>query len=65
MPQLVFAALIGAGFYAGYRYASRQLGKDKRSAEAAAERTSRDAANAPRDLGNLERDPVTGVYRPG
>jgi len=61
MPQILAAALIGAGVYAGYRFARARLSKtDKGVGEAA-----KTAASAqPRDLGTLEADPATGVYRP-
>ncbi len=67
MPQ-VFALLIaGAGIYAGYKWVSRVIagaqatarGKDAELREAMAK-----GGPAPKDLGKLERDPSTGVYRP-
>lgn len=60
MPQLVGLVLIGAGLYAGYRalvrVASTMAGE--------LEPEVRPNAVAVRDLGALEYDPVTGVYRP-
>ncbi|WP_072394930.1 hypothetical protein [Hyphomicrobium sp. CS1GBMeth3] len=67
MPH-VFALLIaGAGLYAGYRWLSRTLADAQRTA-VKREAELRDAmarrGGAPKDLGTLEYDPETGVYRP-
>ena len=67
MPQLFALALLGAGAVAGYRWLSRQLDAAKSAAERA-EAELRKAADAatgqPKDLGALELDVATGVYRP-
>jgi len=65
VPQLVVLALLGAGVYAGYRLlqrASRQIAAELRKAS----EELREAAPAPveRDLGSLEYDAKSGVYRP-
>lgn len=67
MPQLIALALIGAGAVAGYRWFSRQM-EAAREAAARAEAEVRGAAaatsGAPKDLGRLELDAATGVYKP-
>ena len=64
MPQLVVVALLGAGLYAGYRLVMRtkDLVADLRRAETEASRGSAGALE--KDMGPLELDPTTGVYRP-
>jgi hypothetical protein len=67
MPQLVLIAALGVGVIAGYRWL-------KRASEAAAEemaRATRDRETAAarvrtgeKDMGQLEYDAATGVYRP-
>jgi len=65
MPQLMIAAVLGAGVYAGARLvvrAARKLADDARRAQ---EDLMRQASGAvEKNLGNLEYDPATGVYRP-
>jgi len=66
VPQLVVLAMVGAGLYVGYRWLSRS------AREIAAEvRRAEDElrARAPggaieKDMGRLEYDPASGVYRP-
>jgi len=63
MPQLIIVALMGAGFYAAYRWmkqASETIAAELRRAEAELRRGGR----IEKDLGRLEYDPATGVYRP-
>ena len=65
MPQLIIAALVGAGFYAAYRWMkqmSEAIAADLSRAEA--ERRQRPGGRIEKDLGRLEYDPATGVYRP-
>ena len=65
MPQLVILALLGAGAYAGYRLlarAARELAAEKQRAQE--ELRQRAAARPKRDLGWLEYDAESGVYRP-
>jgi hypothetical protein len=69
MPQLLGLALIGAGVIAGYRAyrfaADRVREEMERRARAEAEAAARDHQSGPlKDLGALELDPQTGVYRP-
>lgn len=68
MPQ-VFALLIaGAGIYAGLKWISRAVADAQRTARlkeaALREAMARREGGAPKDLGTLEFDPATGVYRP-
>ncbi|MDX2203555.1 MAG: hypothetical protein NW223_12460 [Hyphomicrobiaceae bacterium] len=61
MPQLMVAALLGAGLYAGYRFVARMAEEARR----AQEELVRQATGAvEKNLGTLEYDPVAGVYRP-
>ena len=66
MPQLIIVAVIGAGFYAAYRW-MRQLSDALTSELTRAEEELRHRAAGGRiekDLGSLEYDPAAGVYRP-
>lgn len=68
MPQVFALMLAGAGLYAGYKWVSRLLaeaeeGARKREADLR-DAVARRGREAPKDLGTLERDPQTGVYRP-
>ena len=62
MPQVIALALLGAGVYAGYRWlarAARDLGAEMQRTE------QREApGRIEKNLGALEYDPATGVYRP-
>lgn len=65
MPPLIVALLLGAGTYAGYRTARRFLVRasaDRHDAEVSPGESG--AAIGEKDLGTLQYDPVTGVYRP-
>ena len=65
MPQLVVLALLGAGAFAGYRLiqrASREIAAELRRARE--ELRGGTPAPTERDLGRLEYDAKTGVYRP-
>jgi hypothetical protein len=65
MPQLAILALVGAGVYAGYRWlvhATREIAAEARRAED--ELRARAAGPAIQDMGALEYDPASGVYRP-
>jgi hypothetical protein len=57
MPQLIALALIGAGAMAGYRWVAKQVDAARQAAE---QRQS----EGPRDLGQLECDEVSQVYKP-
>jgi hypothetical protein len=66
VPQVIALALLGAGLYAGYRWyarASRQIIAQMKRAE---DELQRRAAGQPveKDLGMLEYDPASGVYKP-
>ena len=63
MPQVVALALLGGALYAGFRWLARAAGavaEDVRRAEEALK------AKRPieKDLGTLEYDAASGVYRP-
>lgn len=64
MPQLVVLALVGAGLYAGYRlfaHTSERLAAEiKRTEDELRQRTH----VAVKEMGKLEYDPASGVYRP-
>ena len=66
MPQLIVIALIGAGFYAAYRWmrqASETITAELNGAEDELRRRAA-GGRIEKDLGRLEYDPATGVYRP-
>jgi type II secretory pathway component PulJ len=63
VPQFVVLALVGAGLYAGYRWLSQtaqEITADVRRREDELRRR----AVLEKDMGALEYDPATGVYRP-
>lgn len=73
MPQLMALLLVGASAYVGYRTVKERIGRsrqrrDEREPNSASAR--KDAGEAgpsggePKNLGSLELDPATGVYRP-
>lgn len=66
MPQLAVLALLGAGLYAGYRWyertAQRIASEIRRTEDELRRRAMGDAIE--KDLGALEYDPASGVYRP-
>lgn len=64
MPQLVVLAAIGAGLYAGSRILSYIAGHVHGHPDAEPARERSTAAVVTKDLGQLEFDPSTGVYRP-
>ncbi len=66
MPQLVVLALVGAGLYAGYRWFSRTSKEVAAEFERARNELRRKATGriVEKDLGALEYDPASGVYRP-
>lgn len=65
MPQLFALALIGAGFYAGYRLVVRtkELLADLERGEDEVRRPAPGSA-LEKDMGPLEFDSTSGVYRP-
>ena len=65
MPQVIALALLGAGLYAGYRWLSRTTGEIAAQMQRAEEELGQRAAGRiEKNLGALEYDPATGVYRP-
>ena len=65
VPQIFVLALVGAGLYAGYRWltqATNEITADVRTAEEELRR--RTAGALEKDMGTLEYDPASGVYRP-
>ncbi|MGD9804588.1 MAG: hypothetical protein AB7E81_09300 [Hyphomicrobiaceae bacterium] len=66
MPPLIAAMLVGAGAYAGVKAFQRILASWS-EIEAAARQPAAQATPSSvvvKDLGALEFDPATGVYRP-
>jgi hypothetical protein len=67
MPQVIVLVVAGAGLYAGYKWISRVLSDTQESlrrAESEVLRREAAARGGPKDLGTLEYDPQSGVYRP-
>ena len=65
MPQVIALALLGAGLYVGYLWFARtagEIGAEMRRAED--ELTQKATGRIEKDLGALEFDPASGVYRP-
>lgn len=66
MPQVIVLALMGAGLYAGYRW----LARTSKDMAAEFQRTQDDLKRRAsggvieKDLGALEYDATSGVYRP-
>lgn len=67
MPQLLGLALLGAGVLAGYRafrHAAQRMREELDRAADSAQSERPAEAGAIKDLGALELDPKSGVYRP-
>lgn len=67
MPQVFALMIVGAGIYAGYKWISRALSDAQEAlkrGEADAKRREAMARGGPKDLGTLDYDPQTGVYKP-
>jgi hypothetical protein len=70
MPQVVLLAAIGGALYAGYRALTRvsqaMTAELRRGEELAAHKRAQNSGDgtAARDLGTLELDPRSGVYKP-
>ncbi len=66
MPQVIVLALVGAGLYAGYRWfarASKEMAAElQRTQDELRQRAAGGAIE--KNLGRLEYDPASGVYRP-
>jgi hypothetical protein len=58
-------ALVGAGIYAAYRWLWRPARMIVAEVRRAGDEVRRAAARSPvKDMGPLEYDPISGVYRP-
>jgi hypothetical protein len=65
MPQIVVAVLIGAGITAGFKWIAREMVRAADEERVAHKNTGRDnLRSVPKDLGALEWDAKSGVYRP-
>jgi hypothetical protein len=67
MPPLVLLAIAGAGCYAGYKLFAKLVKLAAMPSRAETERVRREAraaAGGVRDLGELEWDEKSGVYKP-
>jgi hypothetical protein len=66
MPQVIALMVAGAGLYAGFKWVSRLLSEAEQTIKRGEEIQRREAAarSVPKDLGPLDYDPQTGVYRP-
>lgn len=65
MPQVIALALLGAGLYAGYRWFARAAGEFGATiVHAKDELRQPSQGRIEKDLGALEFDPASGVYRP-
>ena len=65
MPQVIALALLGAGLYAGYRWFTRTTREIAAQMQRAEEELRQEAGIAlEKNLGALEYDPASGVYRP-
>ena len=66
MPQLIVLALVGAGLYAGYRWYARTVKEVTAQIRRTEDELLRKASGTAleKDMGVLEYDPASGVYRP-
>lgn len=65
MPPVFFAFAAAAGFFAAARAIAALIGNTPPDQMAHGEtRAETAASDTARNLGQLERDPTTGVYRP-
>jgi hypothetical protein len=63
MPQAIALALVAAGLYVGLRWLAHVAHQLKAEIERGDE-SRQDAPRIEKDLGKLEYDPVSSVYRP-
>jgi hypothetical protein len=63
MPHVIALILLGAGVYAGYRGFVRVAGRMREDLQRTEDEMPRPVV-VEKDLGTLEYDPSTGVYRP-
>jgi hypothetical protein len=65
MPQVIALALLGAGLYAGYRWVTRATREIAAHVQRAEDEVRQEAAGRiEKNLGALEYDPSSDVYRP-
>jgi hypothetical protein len=66
VPHLAILALVGAGLYAGYRWLTRSAQEITAEIRRAEDGLHARAAGVAiqKDMGRLEYDPISGVYRP-
>jgi hypothetical protein len=65
VPQVIALAFLGAGLYAGYRWLARAAGDIGEGMRRTEDELARKAAGRiEKDLGALEFDQASGVYRP-
>jgi type II secretory pathway component PulJ len=65
VPQVIVLALLGAGAYMGYRWVVRTSREIAAEMQRAQDKLRRGAPpHVERDLGRLEYDSQSGVYRP-
>jgi hypothetical protein len=65
VPQVIALALLGAGLYAGYRWLARAAGEIGAGMQLAEDELAQKATGRiEKDLGALEFDQASGVYRP-
>ena len=65
MPQVIALALLGAGLYAGYRWftrTAREIGAEMHRADEELRQSA--TGRIEKNLGALEYDQASGVYRP-
>ena len=64
MPQLVALAFIGAGLYAGYRFVKSAASVFTAELKSKPQQPKTQPGITEKDLGALEFDPKSGVYKP-
>ena len=67
MPPFILLAVVGAGCYAGFKLFSKLVEEAATPSRSETERLRREAsarASGTRDLGELEWDEKSGVYKP-
>ncbi len=62
MPHVFALVIAGAGLYAGFKWVSRLVYPTVRLTRPRAMKSA--PRPAPKDLGTLDLDPQSGVYRP-
>jgi hypothetical protein len=65
VPHVIALTLLGAGLYAGYRWfarTAREIGAEMRRAED--ELRQHATGRIEKNLGTLQYDPASGLYRP-